>query len=451
MRLRLLPRSAASRIAWVAFIAYAAAMLVLGTAVFFATHSAFSRQIDATIEQSSRSLQREYGDDGIKGVTEAINQSHGPGPISLGTALFGPDGARIAGNLKTKMPPLGWSRIMFEDPLEGPDPARAKVTPLPGGYRLVVAADLESLEAIDRTILAMFALAFGTLLLLGLGGTFLLAGYLRRRLTGIEMTAAAVIDGDLAQRAVVGSAGDEFDRIAASINAMLDRIAGLIANLRQVSGDLAHDLRTPLSRLRNQLERLREETGEAERAELVERSITQSEDVLLLFDAILRISEVEEGSLKRAFSRVDLSRLVSELGETLIPLAEDANRTLTVTVESGMAVTGDRELLAQALINLIENALRHTGEGARIRLEARTEGKGALVSIADNGPGIPEAERERVKQRFVRLETARDTAGHGLGLSLVRAIAMAHGATLTLGDAHPGLVATIAFAERIEP
>lgn len=264
---------------------------------------------------------------------------------------------------------------MFEDPLEGPDPARAKVTPLPDGYRLVVAADLESLEAIDRTILAMFALAFGALLLLGLGGTFLLAGYLRRRLTGIEMTAAAVIDGDLAQRAVVGSAGDEFDRIAASINAMLDRIAGLIANLRQVSGDLAHDLRTPLSRLRNQLERLREETGEAERVELVERSITQSEDVLLLFDAILRISEVEEGSLKRAFSRVNLSRLVSELGETLIPLAEDANRTLTVTVESGMAVTGDRELLAQALINLIENTLRHTGEGARIRLEARTEGK----------------------------------------------------------------------------
>lgn len=451
MRLRLLPSSAASRIAWVAFIAYAAAMLVLGTAVFFATHSAFSRQIDATIEQSSRSLQREYGDDGIRGVIEAVNQSHGPGPISLGTALFGPSGARIAGNLQTKMPPLGWHKILFEDPLEGPDPARAKSTPLPGGYRLVVAADLESLEAIDRTILAMFALAFGALLLLGLGGAFLLAGYLKRRLAGIEMAAAAVIEGDLAQRAMVGNTGDEFDRIAASINAMLDRIAGLITNLRQVSGDLAHDLRTPLSRLRNQLERLRGATDEAESTELVEQSITQSEDVLSLFDAILRISEVEEGSLKRAYSRVDLTALVSKLGETLIPLAEDSKRNLTVMVEPGLVVFGDRELLAQALINLVENSLRHTVEGTQIRMEAHAEGKGASVSVADNGTGIPEADRERVQQRFVRLETARGTAGHGLGLSLVRAIAMAHGATLTLGDSHPGLVATIAFAERIEP
>lgn len=451
MKFGLRPRSAANRIAAIAFIAYAAAMLALGTAVFFATHSAFSRQIDATIDQTSRSLQREFGDDGINGVVEAIGQSRGPKQISLGTGLFASDGKRIAGNLQTVMPPLGWQKIIFADPQEGPDPARAKTTLLPGGYRLVVAADLEGLEAIDRTILEMFSFAFFALIALGLAGAMLLAAYLRRRLAGIEATAAAIVGGDLAQRARVGVAGDEFDRVAISLNAMLDRIAGLIANLRQVTGDLAHDLRTPLSRLRNQLEQLRRVSGDADRAEMVDSSIAQADDVLALFDAILRISEVEEGSLKRAFSKVDLSQLVSDLGETLTPLAEDSGRRLTTTVEPDLAVLGDRELLAQAVINLVENALRHTSSTAQIQLDARSNGRGALLSVSDNGPGIPEAERERVQQRFVRLEAARGTSGHGLGLSLVRAITDAHGAVLTLGDANPGLTATIAFAERIQP
>lgn len=451
MKLRLLPRSAANRIAWVAFVAYAFAMVALGGAVFFATHSAFSRQIDATIEQVSHSLQREYADDGIRGVVEAMNQTRRPGPISLGTALFDAAGMRLAGNLHTTFAPPGWHKILFDDPLEGSDSARAKITQLPDGYRLVVAADLESLEAIDRTILAMFALALGALLLLGLGGSFLLARYLKHRLAGIETTAAAIIGGDLAQRALVGPSGDEFDRVALSLNAMLDRIAGLIANLRQVSGDLAHDLRTPLSRLRNQLERLRGASGETERANMVERAISQSDDVLALFDAILRISEVEEGSLKRAFSHVDLSELATELGETLAPLAEDLGRNLTVNVEPGLRVYGDRELLAQAVINLVENAFRHTSREALIRLEARRDGNRVVLSVADNGPGIPQGERERVQQRFVRLDAARGTSGHGLGLSLVRAIASAHGAILSLGDAEPGLIATIEFAERIEP
>lgn len=449
MRMRLLPRSAANRIAWVAFIAYALAMLMLGTAVFFATHTAFSRQIDATIEQTSRSLQGEYRDDGIKGMIEAISQSRGPGPISLGTALFTPNGQSLAGNLRTRIPPVGWHRIIFVDPVEGPDPARAKVTPLPGGYRLVVAVDLESLEAIDRTILSMFGVAFIALLLLGLAGAYLLAAYLKRRLDGIETTADAIVAGDLAQRATVGPAGDEFDRVAASLNAMLERIAGLIANLRQVTDDLAHDMRTPLSRLRNQLERLRGSTDEIERADLVERSVTQAEDVLLLFDAILRISDVEEGSRKRAFGDVDLSKLAHDLGETLSLLADDRERSFAIKVEPGVVVQGDRELIAQAMINLSENAMRHTPPGSAIALRVKGQDTGASICVVDNGPGIPVAERERVQRRFVRLEVARSTPGHGLGLSLVRAIAEAHGATLTLGDASPGLSATITFPNRM--
>lgn len=446
--MRAMPRSAANRIALITFLAYALALLVLGAAVFFATHTAFSRQLDSNIEQTANALRGEYRDDGIKGVTEAVSQLHSPGPISLGTALFAPDGRRIAGNLKTDMPPPGWQRIVFADPLEGPDPARAKVTLLTGGYRLVVAADLESLEAIDRTILTMFAAAIGALLLLGIVGTLLLAAYLRRRLGGIEVTAAAIIAGDLHQRAYVGDAGDEFDRVAASLNAMLDRIAGLIANLRQVTGDLAHDLRTPLSRLRNHLETMRMDHDRRTNPASLEEAVEQADDLLVLFEAILRISELEEGRLRKAFKPVDLSRLVSELGEAHIPLAEDLHHTLSVSIDAELWVQGDRELIAQGAINLIENALRHTPPGALVELRAFAQGDQIVVRVKDNGPGIPTHERERVQQRFVRLEVSRSTPGHGLGLSLVRAITDVHGGSLILGAADPGLVAELRFPRR---
>jgi signal transduction histidine kinase len=424
-------------------MAYAAAMLLLGVAVFAATHAAFVRQLDSSIDQATAALTGEFRDDGIRGLSEAIAQQHGPGPIALGTALFAPDGRHMAGNIDTPMPTPGWQRIVFADPLEGPDPARAKVTALPGGYRLVVAADFESLEAIDRTILGMFALAFAVLLVLGLGGAVLLARYLRRRLSTIEATAEAIVAGKLDQRALVGSADDEFDRVAASLNAMLDRIAGLIANLRQVSADLAHDLRTPLAGLRNQLEALRSERDNSARAAMAECAVGKADDILALFGAILRISEVEEGSLRKAFASLDVTALVTDLGETLTPLAEDSGHQLEIMAQSGLTVRGDRELLSQAIINLVENALRHTPAGSNICLSAKQAGPAIAIEVRDNGSGIPESDRDRVQQRFVRLEASRSTPGHGLGLSLAAAIAQVHGGTLTLADAAPGLAAAI--------
>jgi len=444
---RVLPRSAARRIALVAFLAFAAAMLLLGSAVYWATHAAFARQIDSSIEQATTALLAEYRDDGVRGLSEALAAQHGPGPIALGTALFDPDGHRIAGNLDTRAPAPGWQRIVFLDPLEGPDPARAQTTALAGGYRLVVAADLESLESIDSTILGLFAAALIVILLVGLTGALLLSRYLRRRLGNIETTAVAIMAGDMAQRAVEGPAGDEFDRVAASLNAMLDRIAALVTNLRQVSVDLAHDLRTPLTALRNQLELMRQEGG-AGRADQVDEAVERADDVLALFDAILRISEVEEGNLRKVFAPVDLSALATDLSETLSLLASDGGRFLDTTIDPGLIVTGDRELLAQAIINLVENALRHTPPGSRVKLCVRQAKGGVALEVSDNGQGIPEGDRSRVQQRFVRLEPARATPGHGLGLSLVRAIAEAHGTGLVLDDNRPGLIATMFFSER---
>lgn len=425
-------RSAAYRMAFAASLTFAMTTLLLGAAIFYAAHAAFAREMDASIEQGAKGLMAEYRDDGIDGLSEAIRGREGGGPNALGYALFDPAGRRIGGSLNAAMPPLGWHTISFLDPIEGPDPARAMITLLPGEYRLVIAADLEPLEQIDRTILALFAGAFAAVLLIGVFGALVFGGYLRRRLARIEATADAIVAGDLSRRMVLGPRNDEFDRVAASLNAMLDRIAGLIANLRQVTSDLAHDLRTPLARLRNKLETLQAHVEPRSRRAAVDDAVERADEVLQLFDAILRISELEEGSLRRRFAAVDLCKLVRELAETHAPLAEDDGKTWSMQADGQCFVDGDRELIAQAMINLIENALRHTPAGTAIQIGA-TRGFGEVVAfVRDNGRGIPEAERERVLQRFVRLEEARSTPGHGLGLSLVRAIADAHNASISM-------------------
>ncbi|MBN8829367.1 MAG: HAMP domain-containing histidine kinase [Sphingomonadales bacterium] len=446
--MKLLFRSAAYRIAFVSSLAFALATLLLGAAVYYAAHAALARQMDASIEQATGGLLTELHDDGVDGIREAVGQRESRGPDTLGYALFDPAGRKIAGQMNTSRPDTGWHRIIFIDPKEGPDPARALVTALPDGSRLVVAADLEPLEEIDRTILAMFGIASLALAGIGLFATILLGGYLRRRLGRIERTAAAIVGGDLTPRMDIGPADDEFDRVAASLNAMLDRIEGLVLNLRQVTSDLAHDLRTPLARLRNQLETLRDRSSDPDCAAVAEDAVERADDVLRLFEAILRISELDEGSLRRHFGPVDLGVLVEELGEIHAPIAEDEGRSLQWKGQSGCIVNGDRELIAQALINLIENALCHTPPGSRIVLTASCNAEKVTASVVDDGPGIAPEDRSRVLERFVRLESSRSTAGHGLGLSLVRAIAQAHGAEIALRDAEPGLEIALVFPRR---
>lgn len=443
----LLPRSAARRIALVGLLIYAIALLPLGMAVYHATRGALLRQIDAGIEQTTAALAAEYRLQGTSGVAHALEHLAGSGPVPIGAALFSADGQRLAGNIDTALPAPGWRRILLRDPREGPDPARALTTVQADGTRLVVAADLEALEAIGRTLLGMFALAALALLVLGALAAWALTRYLGHRLAPIQATADAVMRGQLEQRAQVGTSGDEFDRVAASLNAMLDRIAALVGHLRQVSADLAHDLRTPLMHLRNQLEALRDESDPARRQARIEAAQARTDEVLGLFDAILRIAEVDAGQLAKGFGVLDLSALLAELADSLQPLAEDSGHAFTTTIAPGLRVRGDRQLLAQAVLNLVENALRHTSPGCRVELRAgiaADAGGGAIaVCVRDDGPGIPAADRARVRQRFVRLEASRSTPGHGLGLSLVEAIAQAHAGQLQLEDAAPGLRACL--------
>ena len=441
--------SAAYRIAFTYSAAFALTMVPLGVAVYCAADDDFKRQESTHITEETAALLREFQQDGRAGLSDAIGEREVGNTITnLGYALFDAAGRRIAGGLNTPRPPPGWHDIVFEDPHEGSDAARALATDLPDGTRLVVAVDREGLERIDATILSLFSMALVLVLLIGLVGALLLGAYLRRRLSDISGTARIIMAGDLARRMPVSARRDEFDQLSVTLNAMLDRIAALLDNLRQVSSDVAHDLRTPLARLRNQLERALGDTGHSRAA--LEQAIVQSDELLALFAAILRISEVEGGALGRAFERIDLSQLMTDLGESYAPAVADGDRTLECAIAPHVVVNGDHELLVQAVINLLDNAQRYTPPKTRILLRLAIDDGNTRLTVADNGPGVASADQERMVRRFARLEASRSTPGHGLGLNLVAAIATIHHAELLIEGNAPGLRVSLLWA-RIPP
>ena len=438
-------RSAAYRIAFVTAATFALTILALGAAVYLIAHAEFRRQQDAGIADESAELARvaASGAPGRLARTIAAHEADSSTNV-YGYALFDRAGRRVAGAFRTPRPVAGWQPLTFVDPREGEDTAYGLATALPDGGTLVVARDGETLERVDRTILLLFAGSLAVVLLLSLAGALILGTYLRARLERIGGTARAIVAGDLASRAPVGPRGDEFDRLAASLNAMLDRIAALMDNLRQVSGDVAHDLRTPLARLRAGLEAAIDGSNDPvrQRAALSE-ALARSDEVLSLFASILRISEVEAGPLRAGFGPFDAGALVAELCEGFAPAVADGGRDLRCSGSGPLTVRGDRPLVTQALVNLLDNAQRHTPAGTRIALLAEGGDEAVALTVADDGPGVPREDRERITRRFVRLDRSRSSAGHGLGLALVEAVAGLHGGTVEIGDADPGLSVTL--------
>lgn len=432
--------SAAYRIAFTNLAALLLGLVVLGTVVFFAMHIAFTRQLDAMIADETGTLVDEYHADGASEMGEAITEREkSRSPERLMYAVFAPDGRRLYGSLEAQRPALGLHDLQFIDPREGPDTARGYAVDLSPNERLLVAADREWIERIDRTVLGLFGAAFVIAGLLGFGSAVVLARYLQHRLHSISQTAEAIIGGDTRERMPISNRRDEFDQLAATLNRMLDRIEALLANLRQVSSDVAHDLRTPLARLRNRLE----QGAKEDPSPVIDDAMSQVDDVLSLFAAVLRIAEVESGETRRFFAAVDLSALATELAESFAPSVEDHHRSLLWSIEPNVTVNGDRELLAQAFINLLENAQRHTPKGTVIRIALTTTDNVACFTLRDNGPGVPTADLPRITQRFTRVERSRQTRGYGLGLSLVDAVAKLHNGRLTVRNERPGFCATV--------
>ncbi len=446
-------RTASFRLAALYVVLFAVSALVLGAVVFLAASSAIEQQIRARIETEMAFLRDEFHAGGLDRLL-AVVRSRGRGLSALDYLVQGQDGTHLAGEMPAaSMIRPGWAIFEFRDASEDggrPERVRALVSNLDGGLLLAVGDDLGRIAEVEEAVATAFLWTVGLAALLGIGGGILLSRAFLSRVDAIARTAQAIIEGDLASRVPVRGTGDDLDRLAGTLNRMLDRIGALMDSLRQVSTDVAHDLRTPLSRLYQRLEGARthaRSVGEYETA--VEAAMREAEGLLETFSALLRIAQVEGASPHAGFRDVDLSAIAEAVSDAYLLDAEEASHRLAITVEPGVVVRGDQELLTQAVANLLENALRHTPRGTLIALHLSCCGAAARLSVEDDGPGVDAQELPRLTHRFYRGERSRSSPGNGLGLSLVAAVAELHDAELLLQHAAPGLRAVVRFPSRI--
>jgi signal transduction histidine kinase len=355
------------------------------------------------------------------------------------------DGRKLAGNVPAMKPIEGPTRLNRSSLGNLRYPVAEGHT-LENGQYLLIGEDLVLLGDMHTVMVRAFASSIGLTLLFAMLGGLLISRYILRRVSAVSETSRAIIAGDLSQRIRLRGVDDEFDHLAISVNAMLDRIVELMKHTQQVTNDIAHDLRTPLTRLRQRLERARRsDSGKEVRLDVLDRSIEDVDAILKTFGALLRIAQIEAGGRATLLAAFDFSRLLTGLCEDFQPAARDHGRHLSAQVSSGLIVHGDRELLMQMTVNLIDNAIHHSTAGADIRITADSVHGAARLIVADNGGGIPPEERERVFRPFYRLEPSRKSEGSGLGLSLVAAIVKQHRATIALEDNLPGLRVVVVF------
>ena len=423
------------------------------------TRRLITEQITRTVNTEIGRLREQYNEAGIRGLVLVLDlRSRRPGSsLYLVTT---PTGEGLAGNVGSLEPGVldhpGWLETSYRR-IEAPDGvehrALVQVVELPGGFRLLVGRDLEERERIYGIISNAGRWSFALVVVLGLAGGFFVSRRVLKRIDAMTDTANTIMAGDLGGRLPIAGTGDELDRLAGNVNAMLERIEALMRGLKEVTDNIAHDLKTPLTRMRNRCEQaLRGEQGRDYRAAL-ESTIAESDDLIRTFDALLMIARAESGQARGNMDEFDAAEIARDVGELYEPLAEQKGLVLKIDAPAAAAVRGNRELVSQALANLVDNAIKYAGPdaskingaAAEILVKAGADGERITLSVADRGPGIPEADRGRVVERFVRLEQSRSEPGSGLGLSLASAVARLHGGELRLEDNRPGLRSIIAL------
>jgi signal transduction histidine kinase len=433
-------------------ILYAAMFGLSGLALFsivtWSVTSFMAEQIDATVANELAEVQADAGDQdpvALKRVIDGLTVNS-PGIYYL---LQSSDGRVLAGNMMAIDPVLGARSLDWTH--QAPDRhaiggIRGRGVGLPHGAYLFVGISDYQLGEVREVVRRTFLLGLGVTVVLAVAGGLIMSLGVLRRVEAVSRASRAIMTGDLGQRIALHGTGDEFDHLSTSLNTMLDRIQDLMLGLQQVSSDIAHDLRTPLTRLRQRLElaRRREITIEGLNAAL-DGAIENVDAILETFGALLRIAQIEAGTRRAGFRPVALSELLERLVEAYQPVAEEKAQDLQAKIAPGLRVNGDRELLTQLFANLIDNAIGHSPAEARLLIEASATLQGAQVIVSDTGPGIPAPYRLEVLQRFYRLEVSRTASGSGLGLSLVNAVAALHDATLSLQDNEPGLRCILRF------
>mgnify|MGYP001817400043 FL=1 len=443
--------SSTLRLALIYMVLFGTSVLILLGFIYWSTVAFMVNQTDETIEAEIAGLAGRYELTGLAGLTSLITERLSRKPTGSSIYLLTTDTlVPLVGNLdrwpNVQEDAEGWLNFRLEQ--AGNDGAdihrgRARAFRLSGGFRLLVGRDVHELEKTRGLIIR--TLVWGvviTLVLAGAGGT-MMSRSMVRRIETINQTSREIMNGELSRRIPTRGRGDDFDVLAGNLNNMLDRIESLMEDVRRVSDNIAHDLRTPLARLRNRLElmSLQIDAG-GEGRDLVEQAVAEADQLLSTFNSLMRIARAESAARREAFVDVDMEALVRDVVELYEPLAESRNQQLSMQLDPGAHTAGDRNLLFQAVANFLDNAIKYTPTGGRIRIQLDAEG----LVIADSGPGIPAESREQVLKRFFRLEQSRSTPGNGLGLSLCAAVVKLHGMSLVLEDNRPGLRAVIRFA-----
>ena len=456
MRLFDVFRTATFRLAFAYLCLFAVSVMVLLGFIYWRTAGFMASQSDETIKAEVQGLAEQYKRRQILGLrTIIIERSSRAGQRTL-YLLTSFGGVPLAGNLSqwpanAQATAKDWINFTYE---RGPEddretrPGRGVQVVLQGGFKLLVGRDMKEVNAVESTIRATLLWALAITGFFGVAGGVWISRNVIRRLEVINRTSREIMSGDFTRRIPVQGNRDELDDLANNLNQMLEQIEGLMMGMREVADNIAHDLRTPLNRLRNKLEGAM--IGQASREETtlaLESAIAEADGLISTFNSLLLIAEAETGAHRDALDLVDLSEVVHDIADLYEPAAEDRGITLKLVAPARVMVRGNRSLLARAAANLVENALKYTPQGGGVTVSAfvARDGERPTFSVRDTGPGIPEADRERVLGRFVRLERSRNTPGSGLGLSLVAAVARMHEATIKLESAKPGLLANLSF------
>ena len=437
---------ATARIAGLYALSFAIVSLLVGAATWQFTGHALRHLLDERLRDELVALQHADEREGRAAlIADIVAFDAIPGNGRY--LLEDPTGRRIAGRVSITRLPDTIGDTSLRTANGSVEPARALRLSLRDGSTLAVVGETASVRRTEATLLVIAAAGFGVVIMIGVVGGILSGRALHRRLSLVHGTARAIIEGDLTRRMPVSPANDEFDQLSATLNQMLDHIGRLMASLRHVSADIAHDLRKPLSRLRAKLETALQVSEPALQNDAIADAIERMDEILGLFATMLRISEIESGGPKQWFKPVALPPLLTELIENYQPVAQDSGHHLQLQIaDENAVVNGSEDLLGQAIVNLIENGLQHTPPGTHITLTLARTPEGAIVIIAkDDGPGIPAEQHAQVLERFGRGEASRTMPGYGLGLPLVRSIVQAHGGALRLHDDAPGLVVLLNF------
>ena len=432
------------------------------------TRRLITEQITTTVNAEASEISDIYNRRGLRGLVFTVDSR----ALRPGANLYlvtTPAGQAIAGNVGSLAPGVmgteGWSETAYrrlEDQDNTDHRALVNVTQLSGGFRLLIGRDLEERRRLFGIVAKAAQWSILVVVVLGIAGGIFVARRVLQRIDAMTGTTRRIMAGDLSGRLPVGRSGDELDRLAENLNAMLERIEALMVGLKEVSDNIAHDLKTPLTRLRNRAEEaLAKSSCEAEYRAALERTIEESDGLIRTFNALLMIARAESGQARGNMDDFDAAEVANGIHELYEPLAEDDGMTLRVKTTPA-PIHANRELISQALANLVENAIKYgkptsaaqvqgavvSMDAKQILIEARREGDKVLLSVTDRGIGIPEGDRRHAVERFVRLDSSRSQPGSGLGLSLASAVATLHGGELRLDDAHPGLVATLVIPAR---